>query len=73
LFITGRLSAALAFRDAFKRHRCLIPATGFYEWKKVEAGKQPSHIGMIDTYTNFRTPNQTAIKNGDHVGQANTR
>ncbi|HZL25576.1 MAG TPA: SOS response-associated peptidase [Acidobacteriaceae bacterium] len=42
------IATAPAFRDAFKRHRCLIPATGFYEWKKVGAGKQPYHIGMID-------------------------
>jgi len=42
------IATAPAFRDAFKPHRCLVPATGFYEWKKVGAGKQPYHIGMID-------------------------
>src|SRR5665213_3618829 len=42
------VATAPAFRDASKRHRCLIPATGFYEWKKVGSGKQPYHIGMID-------------------------
>ena len=42
------VATAPAFRDAFKRHRCLIPATGFYEWKKVGAGKQPYRISMID-------------------------
>jgi len=30
-----------SFRDAFKRRRCLIPASGFYEWRKVDGGKQP--------------------------------
>jgi len=30
-----------AFRDSYKRRRCLIPADGFYEWQKVAGGKQP--------------------------------
>lgn len=36
------------WRDAFKRRRCLIPVNGFYEWKKVEAGKQPYSIDRAD-------------------------
>jgi putative SOS response-associated peptidase YedK len=30
-----------AFRAAFKYRRCLIPASGFYEWKAESSGKQP--------------------------------
>lgn len=38
-----------SFRTAFQRHRCLIPADGFYEWKPAPAGgKQPIHVGMKD-------------------------
>ncbi len=33
-----------SFRAAFKRRRCLIPATGFYEWQRVGSGKQPTYI-----------------------------
>jgi putative SOS response-associated peptidase YedK len=29
------------FRDAFKRTRCLIPASGYYEWQNTPDGKQP--------------------------------
>ena len=37
-----------AYRNAFKHHRCLIPADGFYEWKVVDGRKVPHHIRMRD-------------------------
>ncbi len=37
-----------AYRQAFERRRCLIPASGFYEWKKTDAGKQPMCARMVD-------------------------
>ncbi len=30
-----------AFRSAFRRWRCLIPASGFYEWKAIEERGRP--------------------------------
>ena len=33
-----------AFRAAFKRRRCLIPADGWFEWRKEADGKQPWFI-----------------------------
>ena len=37
-----------AFRAAFRERRCLIPATGFYEWQRAEGGKQPFHARLVD-------------------------
>lgn len=38
-----------AFRDAMKWRRCLIPADGFYEWKRLGSKeKQPYNFGMAD-------------------------
>jgi putative SOS response-associated peptidase YedK len=37
-----------SFRNAFRRHRCLIPASGFYEWQRQERGKQPYFVRMRD-------------------------
>ncbi|NNJ92374.1 MAG: SOS response-associated peptidase [Gammaproteobacteria bacterium] len=34
------------YRTPFKRSRCLVPASGFYEWKKVGADKQPFLIRL---------------------------
>jgi putative SOS response-associated peptidase YedK len=35
-----------AFREAFRQRRCLVPVDSFYEWKKVDSGKQPYAIGL---------------------------
>lgn len=37
-----------SFRAAYKRRRCLIPATGFYEWAKRDDGKSPFLIHLKD-------------------------
>jgi putative SOS response-associated peptidase YedK len=38
-----------AFRAAFKRRRCLIPASGFYEWQVQDDGKKaPMYIHLND-------------------------
>jgi putative SOS response-associated peptidase YedK len=33
-----------AFKAAFRQWRCLVPASGFYEWKTTRSGKQPYYI-----------------------------
>ena len=36
------------FRSAFKRNRCLIPASGYYEWQSTPTGKQPYYYTARD-------------------------
>lgn len=54
------------FRSAFKARRCIIPASGYYEWKAEEGGKQPYYItaaedaplsmaGLWEEWTNRET------------------
>jgi putative SOS response-associated peptidase YedK len=38
------------WREPFKKRRCLVPATAFYEWKKLDAKtRQPYAITLPDT------------------------
>ncbi len=37
-----------AFRGAFRQRRCLVPADGFYEWRKLGKAKQPYRITLAD-------------------------
>ena len=44
------LATTPAFRDVFKKRRCLVIADAFYEWQKLEGGKkQPYAISMKGT------------------------
>jgi putative SOS response-associated peptidase YedK len=36
------------FRGPFKRTRCLIPVSGYYEWQDTPAGKQPWYFTPRD-------------------------
>ncbi len=43
------LSEKPSFREAFKKRRCIIPASGFYEWdKKGKGAKQPYYFYLKD-------------------------
>jgi putative SOS response-associated peptidase YedK len=37
-----------AFRDSFRRKRCLVPVDGFYEWRRQERIRQPYRIFRAD-------------------------
>jgi putative SOS response-associated peptidase YedK len=59
-----------SFRAAFKRRRCLIPADGFYEWKKVGKRKQPYYVRRVDgepfafagLWEHWEGPDETVIE-----------
>jgi putative SOS response-associated peptidase YedK len=36
------------FRSAFKRSRCIAPASGYYEWKTINGAKQPFYFSAAD-------------------------
>ncbi|MGZ5054957.1 MAG: SOS response-associated peptidase [Methylobacter sp.] len=42
------LTTKPSFKKAYQHRRCLIPATGFYEWQATGFGKQPYHIHKPD-------------------------
>jgi putative SOS response-associated peptidase YedK len=42
------VASLASFRDAYKRHRCLLPIDNFFEWRAIKGAKvkQPYAIGM---------------------------
>lgn len=55
LLINARAESMIekpAFRDALRNSRCIVPASGYYEWKKGAADKrQPYYITSAETET----------------------
>lgn len=39
-----KVAASPFFRDAFARYRCVVPASGWYEWQKQGAAKTPYYV-----------------------------
>jgi putative SOS response-associated peptidase YedK len=52
-----------AFRDAFRQWRCLVPASGFYEWQSVGRHQQPWYLTPTDAQL-FGLAGITAIWHG---------
>jgi putative SOS response-associated peptidase YedK len=52
-----------AFRHAFARWRCLVPASGFYEWQNVAGRKQPWYFMPADAPL-FGLAGITSLRNG---------
>jgi putative SOS response-associated peptidase YedK len=42
----GTVDSLPSFRDAFRSNRCLVPASGFYEWRPRD--KQPFYFERVD-------------------------
>ena len=42
------IAKAPAFRDSFKRRRCLVVVDGFYEWSGTGKNRHPHHIHRAD-------------------------
>ena len=38
-----------SFKHLIKSKRCLVPSSGFYEWKTIDKRKVPYYIGIKDT------------------------
>jgi putative SOS response-associated peptidase YedK len=44
------VAVAPAFRDAFRRRRCIVPVDSFYEWRREDGVRQPYLISGSDGY-----------------------
>jgi putative SOS response-associated peptidase YedK len=63
------IAAKPAFRQAFLKRRCLIPADGYYEWQGPKGNKQPHYLythhlmafaGLWETWADQSRPENEA-------------
>ena len=64
------VDAKPSFRQAFRQRRCIIPASGFYEWQKAGKKKVPYYLRMADgapmpfagIWENWRSPDGQVLE-----------
>lgn len=64
------LSERPSFRTAFRLRRCVIPATGFYEWRQIGGRKLPMYfyrldgrlLGLAGLWEAWRSPDGNVIQ-----------
>jgi putative SOS response-associated peptidase YedK len=53
-----------AYRSAFNKRRCLVPASGFYEWKKLGESKRKGGRAKKQPFYIYRTDEQPLVMAG---------
>src|SRR5262245_22421 len=59
------LATSPMFRDAFRRHRCLVVADGFYEWRKNDGRKRTPFFIRLKSGRPFGFAGIWSLKRGD--------
>ena len=59
------LSTSPMFRDAFRRHRCLVVADGFYEWRKNDGRKRTPFLVRLKSGRPFGFAGIWSFKRGE--------
>ena len=59
------LSTSPMFRDAFRRHRCLVVADGFYEWKKNDGRRRTPFFIRLKSGRPFGFAGIWSLKRGE--------
>jgi putative SOS response-associated peptidase YedK len=64
------LATSHAFRDSFARRRCIVPADGFYEWRRGSGRPQPylihraddAPLGLAGLWSGWRDPSTGEVR-----------